>query len=197
MGTLICWWGQKPHIKVKGHLRSSCKMGWKYESGLTWKVEVGLEPNLVYWYNMGPFVCSCGQRSYTKVKRHQRSSCKMGSKCKIYLIWKVQVRLEPNLVYCYNVRTFTCLWGQRSQMKVKGHVMSICKIVWKCKNLTHLQTLGPVRTMWPHVWDQGQVSIHIIHKSQWQTTLAVRGPQCFFFFSFFFSLASILKAVFS
>ena len=25
--TLICWWGQRSHIKVKGHLKSSCKVG--------------------------------------------------------------------------------------------------------------------------------------------------------------------------
>ena len=31
MGTLICWWGQRSCIKVKGHLRSSCKMWmWKW-----------------------------------------------------------------------------------------------------------------------------------------------------------------------
>ena len=58
----------KGHIHFKGHLRSSCKIGRKCKSGLIWKVEVRLEPNLVYWYNMGPFVCSYGQRSYTKVK---------------------------------------------------------------------------------------------------------------------------------
>ena len=26
MGTLICWWGQRSYINIKGHLRSSCKM---------------------------------------------------------------------------------------------------------------------------------------------------------------------------
>ena len=70
-------------------------------------------------------------QSYIKVKGHQRSSCKMCSKW-LHLIWKV-VRLEPNLVYWYNVGTFTCSWGQRSQMKVKGHGRSLCKISWKCK----------------------------------------------------------------
>ena len=104
---------QRSHIKVKGHLRSSCKIGWKCESDLIWKVEVRLEPNLVYWYNMGPIVCSC---------------------------------------------------SQRSQMKVKSPVRPMCKISWKC-NMTHLHTWGPIRTMWPQqVWDQGQVSICIIHK---------------------------------
>ena len=52
MGTFIYWWGQSLHIKVKGHLRLSCKIGWKCKSGLIWKVEVQLEPNLVYWYHM-------------------------------------------------------------------------------------------------------------------------------------------------
>ena len=80
---------------------------------------------------MEPFVCSFGQRSHTKVKGHQRSNCRMDSTYKIHLIWKVKVRLEPNLVYWYNVGTFTCSWGQRSQMKVKGHVRSICKVAWK------------------------------------------------------------------
>ena len=42
-------------------------------------LEVRLEPNLVYRYNMGSFVCSCGQRSL-------EVSCKIDSKCKIHLI---------------------------------------------------------------------------------------------------------------
>ena len=33
------------HTKVKGHLRSGCKIDWKCENGLIWKVEVRLEPN--------------------------------------------------------------------------------------------------------------------------------------------------------
>ena len=81
METLICWWVQRSHIMVKGHLRSSWKMGWKCESGLIWKVEVRFEPNLVYWQNMGTFVCSCGQRSQIKVKGHLRSTCKITWKC--------------------------------------------------------------------------------------------------------------------
>ena len=101
MKTLICWWDQRSHIKVKGHLRSSCKIGWKCENGLIWKVEVWLEPNLVYGYNMGPFVCSCSLRSYTKVKGHQRSSWKMGSKYKIHLTWNVEIWLKLNLAYWY------------------------------------------------------------------------------------------------
>ena len=128
MGTIICWWGQRSHVKVKGHLRSSCKIhvGWKCESGLNWKVEVRLEPNLVYWYNMGTFICSCCQRSYTKVKGHLRSSCKIGWKCKNGLIWKVEVQFELNLVYWYNMETFICLCGQRSYTKIKGHLRSSC-----------------------------------------------------------------------
>ena len=98
MGTHICWWGQRSHIKVKAHLRSSCKIGWKCKSDL-WKVSSNWNQTcFFFWCNMGPFVCSHGQRSYTKVKVHQRSSCKMGSKCKIHLICKVW--LEPNLCKC-------------------------------------------------------------------------------------------------
>ena len=66
----VIYQGQRSYTKVKGHLRSSCRIGWKCESGLIWKVEVRLEPNLVCWYNMGTFKCSCGQRSY----QGQRSS---------------------------------------------------------------------------------------------------------------------------
>ena len=61
----------------------------------------------------------------------QRSSevkLKIGSKCKIHLIWKVEVCLEPNLVYQYNEETSTCSQGQRSQMKFEGHVRLIFKI---------------------------------------------------------------------
>ena len=89
----------KGHIKVKGHLRSSCMIGWKCENGLIWKVEVWFEPNLVYWYNMWSFICSCSQRSCTKVKGHLRLSCKIDWKCENGLIWKVEVRFEPNCVY--------------------------------------------------------------------------------------------------
>ena len=119
---------------------------------LTWNVEVWLEPNLVYWYFVGPFVWSCSQRSYTKVKGHQSSSCKIGSKFKIHLIWNVDVWLEPNLVFWYNLGTFTYSWGKQLQMKVKGHMRSIWKIAWKCK---------------------------IIHKLLWQATPAV-GPRSIF-----------------
>ena len=37
----------KGHIKVKGHLRSSCKIGWKCESGLILKIEVRFELGLL------------------------------------------------------------------------------------------------------------------------------------------------------
>ena len=133
MGTFICWWGQRSHIKVKGHLRSRCKIenvkvtsfeNLKSDWNQTWFVDTICDPLQV---------CSCSQRSYTKVRGHQRSSCKMGSKCKIHLIWKVEIHLKLNLVYWYNVGTFTCSWGQRSPMNVKGHVRSTCKINWKCK----------------------------------------------------------------
>ena len=114
--------------EVKGHIsRSGCKIGWKCESGLIWKVEVGLEPNLVYryWYNMGTVICSFGQRSYTKIKVHLRSSCKIGWKCENGLIWKVEVRFEPNLVCWYN----TNVWNLCMFMWSKGH-KSMSKVIW-------------------------------------------------------------------
>ena len=120
-------------IKVKGHLRSNCKISWKCENGLIWKVEVQFKPNLVYWYNVWTFICSCSQRSCTKVKDHLRSSCKIGWKCENGLIWKVEVRFEPNVVYWYIMETFLCSCGQMSQIKVNGHLRSTCKITWKCK----------------------------------------------------------------
>ena len=119
--------------EVKGHLRSSCKIGWKCENGLIWKVEVRFEPNLVYWYNMETFICSCDQMSQIKVKGHLRSTCKIGWKCENGLIWNVEVRFEPNLVYWYNMETFICSCDQLSQIKVKGHLRSTCKITGKCK----------------------------------------------------------------
>ena len=129
MGTLICWWGQRLHIKVKGHQRSSCKVGWKCESGLIWKVEVWLEPNLVYRYNMGTFIYSCSQRSYTKVRGHLRWSCKL--KSNLNQTWFI----EPSYVYAI----------KRSQIKVKGNLRSAYKITWKCKFGTYLHTWGPIR----------------------------------------------------
>ena len=122
MGTVICWWGQRSYIKVKGHLRSSCKISWKCESGLILKVEVRLKPNLVYWYNMGTFICSCSQRSYTKVKGHLRSSCRIGWKCEYGLIRKVKSDLnqtwfidmiwEPSYVHAVSQKVTN--QGQRS-----------------------------------------------------------------------------------
>ena len=123
MGTLICWSCQRSYIKVKGHLRSSCKIGWKCKSGLIWKVEVRLEPNLVYWYNMGTFICSCSQRSYTKVSGHLRSSFKMGWKCENGLIWKVggPIWTKLGLLTKYgNLHMF---------MRSKGH-KSRSKFIW-------------------------------------------------------------------
>ena len=99
-----------------------------------------------------PLVSSyCSQMSYTKVKGYQRSSCKINSNCKIHLIWKVEVHLEPNLGYWYNVGIWTCLWSQRSQMKVKGHLRSICKMVWNVK----FDLFEPLRTNSNYVTQTG------------------------------------------
>ena len=101
----------KGHIKVKGHLRSS--WSWNCESELIWKIEVQLEPNLVYWWYVGPFLCLCSQRSHIKVKCPLRSNYNISWNCESGLIWKIEVWLEPILVYC-NVGPFVCL--------CKGHI---------------------------------------------------------------------------
>ena len=92
--TFICLCSQRSCTKVRGHLRSSCKIGWKCENGLIWKVEVLFEPNLVYWYNMETFICSCSQRSQIKIKGHLRSTCKITWKCKFGLICILEHQLE-------------------------------------------------------------------------------------------------------
>ena len=91
----------KGHIKVKGYLRSSCKIGWKCENGLIWKVEVQFEPSLIYWYNMWTFICSFSQSLCTKVKGHLKSSCKITWKCKFGLICILEDQLE--LPYCVKI----------------------------------------------------------------------------------------------
>ena len=85
------------------------------------------------------------------------------------------------------METFICSCGQRSQIKVKGHQRSTCKITWKCKfgliciledqlELPYTNRCG----------DLDQMLTYIIRKRRRQATLAVRGSQSFFFFFFFF-----------
>ena len=92
MGTLICWWGQRSHIKVKGHLKSSCKVGLKCKIHLIWKVEVW---NQTWFIDVGTFPCSRRQRSQMKVKGHVKLNCKIAWKCKIWLICILEDQLEP------------------------------------------------------------------------------------------------------
>ena len=80
-------WGPSYVLTVKGHIPRS-KVIWgqvvrQAENGLIWKVEVQFEPHLVYWYDMGIFICSCGQKVRNQV---QRSTCKITWKCKFGLI---------------------------------------------------------------------------------------------------------------
>ena len=159
------------------------------------KLEVWWKPNLVYWYNMGAFICSCSQRSYTRSKviwgqdvrlaenvkytlfeklksnwnqtwfidimwepsyvhdirghiprskGHLRSSCKIGWKCKIYLIWKIDVRLEPNLI-------FDIMWEPSYVHEVRGHIPR-SKVIWdqivrlKIWNWSHLKRWSLIGT---------------------------------------------------
>ena len=118
MGTLVCWWGQRSYIKVKGHM--SCKIGWKCENGFIWKDEDQFEPNLVYWYNMWTLICSCSQTSCTKVKGHLRSSCKIGWNVKmasfekfksdLNQIWFIDIIWKPSYVHAVK--------GYKSKSKV-------------------------------------------------------------------------------
>ena len=79
----ICSCSQRSYTKVRGLLRSSCKMGWNVKMVLLEKLK-------------STFICSCSQKSYTKVKDLLRSSCRIGWKCENGLIWKADVRFQPN-----------------------------------------------------------------------------------------------------
>ena len=131
MGTFTCWLGQRSHIKVSGHLRSSFKIGWNIKVTSFEKLKSDWKQT-VYGYNMGPFVVHAvrGHILRSKVIRGQ-----VGLKCKMYLIWNVEVWVESNLIYWYYAGVYTWTWCQRSQIKVKGHVRSTCKIVWNSKIL--------------------------------------------------------------
>ena len=132
LGTLICWCSQRSHIKVKGHLRSSCKIGWKCESGLTWKVES--DWNQTWFIDiMGTFTdihAVKGHISRSKViwgQVRQAENVNMASFVKLEVrfeqTWFVDIIREPSYVHVV----------KRSQIKVKGHLRSTCKITWKCK----------------------------------------------------------------
>ena len=75
--------------------------------------------------------------------------------------------------------TFICSCGQRSQIKVKGHLRSTCKIIWKCK-FGLICILEDQLELPKQVW--GSRSDVNLHHPQTATagnsaTLAVRGPQ--------------------
>ena len=62
-------------------------------------------------YNMGTFICSCGQRSYTKVKDHLKSSCMIGWKCENGLFENLKSNL--NRIRFVDIKNVTNQ-GQRS-----------------------------------------------------------------------------------
>ena len=130
MKSFICLFSQRSYTKVRGRLRSSCKMGWKCKIHLIWKLKS-------YW-NQTWFIDIMWEPSYThEVKCHiTRSKVTWGQvvRLKIWncLTWKDKVWLEPNLVYGCTMGTFICSWRQQSQIKVKDHLRSTFKIVWKC-----------------------------------------------------------------
>ena len=63
---------------------------------------------------------------------------------------------------------------KRSQIKVKGHLRSTCKITWKCEFRLFCK-LEDQLELPNRCGDQGQMLTCIIHKPRWQATLAVRG----------------------
>ena len=81
----------------------------------TWFMDIKWEPSLCWW--------SQGHILRSKVIWGQ-----VGRKVKnekfvvLGLLWKVEVRLEPNLVYGYKMGTFICWWGQ-------GHILR-SKVIW-------------------------------------------------------------------
>ena len=81
MGTLICWWDQTSHIKGKGHLRSSCKIGWKCE---IWPQLKSPTVTTLGIYHVATVTCAWGERSKMKVKGHKMSICKITWKYKIW-----------------------------------------------------------------------------------------------------------------
>ena len=87
------------------------------------------------------------------------------------------------MVYWYKVGTFTCSWGQRSQVKIKGPVRSISKIVWKCKFWLiceledQLQPCDPNRC---EIKVRCQFASSTISEGRRQQTTAVQGTWCIF-----------------
>ena len=87
--------------------------------------------NMLLWWDLLYVHVIKGHIPRSKVIRGQ--VVRWAQNVKFTSFEKLEVRLEPNLDYWYNVGTFTCSWGHRSQMKVKGHVRSIFRRAWKCK----------------------------------------------------------------
>ena len=129
---------------------------WKQPYSKKWSsIGTKLEPNLVYidtdtmYGTLSKFMQS-KIIPRLKVTRGQVETLFTQNE-KFTSFEKLEVHLELNLVYWYNVETFTCSWGQRSQMKVNGHVRSIFKINLKwtilliCIHVTedHLEPCDP------------------------------------------------------
>ena len=117
MGTLICWWGQRSHIKVKGHLRSSCKIGWKYMFMWSKVINQGQRCHQrSSWFVVPLYVHVVkGHIPRSNVIRGQVLRWAQNVK---FTSFKKLVWLEPNLVYLYNVGIFTCSWSHKLRSKV-------------------------------------------------------------------------------
>ena len=56
--------------------------------------------------------------------------------CYLGVLWKVEVRLEPNLVYGYRMGTFICWWGQAEFLE-----LFLCELLWYWSSLKVTATL--------------------------------------------------------
>ena len=79
---------------VKGHLRSSCKIGWKCENDRIWKVKSDFEPNSVIDIICEPSYVHAVKGYVSRSKVIWGQVCKITWKCKFGLICILEDQLE-------------------------------------------------------------------------------------------------------
>ena len=146
-------------VTYQGQGSSEVKLGgkcWFSLFGSPLKSWSSIGTKLGSWTLHGNLHMLMRSRSNTEVKGHLRSSWKKSWKlemCYLGLLWKVEVRLEPNLVHGYNMATFICWWGQRSsEVKLEEQFkmcqltdlffeLFLCELLWYCSSLQVTATL--------------------------------------------------------
>ena len=128
MGTLVCWCSQRSHIKVKGHLRSSCKADYG---------KVASFEMLKSDWNQTCLIDRVWDLMYTHVVRGHipRSMVIRGQV--VRLTQNVNFTSFKKLKSDWNIKlgllilfgNLHMVIGQRSQIKVKGHVRSSCNLL--------------------------------------------------------------------